>query len=49
MLLNRYADGSLEEFYPLNEKRREDIREATLANTKKLRDAEYSVRRIRGC
>ena len=47
--INRNADGSLEEFHPSNGKRHEDIRKATLENTKKLRDAGYSVRRIQGC
>ena len=47
--MNRNPDGSLEEFHPLNGKKHEDIRKATLQNTKKLQDAGFSVRRIRGC
>ena len=43
------TDGSIEEFHPLNGKRHEDIRKATLEITKKLRDAGYIVMRIREC
>ena len=49
MCHNRRADRTLEEIHPLTGKKHEDIRRATEENTKKLQDAGYTVRRIRGC
>ena len=47
--LNHRADGTWEKIHPFNAKKHEDIKKATQENTKKLQDAGYTVRKIRGC